>query len=241
MKSTKTRVALVGLIISLVVASVLLITVAEEQELSFPEQVIVLVNQERAKKNLSQLTLNEDLIPPANLRAKESAKKFSHTRPDGRAWSTAFDEFEIVATLRGENLAYGQKDPARVMKAWMNSTGHRKNIMHERFTALAVGLYEQKGVLYWSQLFVEILSGDLPVQAAPPPPVAADASLGPVAVVSGINLNLRSQANSKSDVITVMVDGTQVNILETVKSWSRVRMPDGTEGWASTKYLKMLD
>ena len=54
----------------------------------------------------------------------------------------------------GENIAWGQRTPEAVMKAWMNSSGHRANILNEKFTSIGVGCYEQNGVLYWTQLFI---------------------------------------------------------------------------------------
>ena len=55
----------------------------------------------------------------------------------------------------GENIAWGQKSPEEVMKGWMNSAGHRANILNERFTAIGVGYHQNnKGVNYWSQLFI---------------------------------------------------------------------------------------
>lgn len=220
----------------LVVTTLLL---AEEKKLTvedYPDEVIRLVNEERAKSGLSPLTKSATLEAPALIRAQEQEKKFSHTRPNGSSWSTVFDDFGIYATYRGENLAYGQKTPAKVMKSWMESEGHRKNIMDPRFTEIAVGIYQNGGVTYWSQLFMDgggtgqnttrgILSGE------------GISSALPIAVVDGVNLNLRSQPNTSSEVVTILLDGTEVNLLEIDKNWARVRTEDGTEGWASAKHL----
>lgn len=56
--------------------------------------------------------------------------------------------------MSGENIAYGQKSPEEVMEAWMNSPGHRANILNEKFTTIGVGYYKSaNGINYWSQLF----------------------------------------------------------------------------------------
>lgn len=196
------------------------------------DAVIALVNEARAKAGVAPVVKSDLLLPPANHRAEEAAEKFSHTRPDGTQWKTVFDEFGVESSYRGENLAYGQKTAAAVMKAWMNSTGHRKNILNARFTEMAVGYYEMNGVPYWSQLFIE---GDgTPEETVP---LVLDETQ-PTATVDGVNLNLRSKPDSDSDALMVLLDGTEMYVIGEQGSWTQVRLVDGTEGWASTKYLK---
>lgn len=115
------------------------------------KQVASLVNEERAKAGLSPLTLDAALSENAEVRAGEIVQNFSHTRPDGRSALTA-----ITSSYRsaGENIAYGQKSPEEVMNGWMNSSGHRANILNSSFTKIGVGVVESGGRLYWVQLFV---------------------------------------------------------------------------------------
>lgn len=123
-------------------------------ELSLAKQVVALVNEERAAVGLNPLIINESAMSAAAVRSKEIRQSFSHTRPDGSSFSTALKEQGISYRGSGENIAYGQRSPKEVMKAWMNSSGHRANILNEKFTSIGVGCYEANGVLYWTQLFI---------------------------------------------------------------------------------------
>ena len=114
------------------------------------EQVAALVNEERAKVGLKPLTLSAELSANAQVRAREIVSKFDHVRPDGSAFSTAVT---IAWRTVGENIAYGQTSPAAVMQAWMNSSGHRQNILGTGFDTIGVGVVESGGRLYWVQLF----------------------------------------------------------------------------------------
>ena len=78
---------------------------------------------------------------------------FSHTRPDGRSCFTALTDLGISYGGAGENIAYGQSSPEEVMTAWMNSSGHRANILNSSFTKLGVGVYKSGNTIYWVQLF----------------------------------------------------------------------------------------
>lgn len=109
------------------------------------------VNQERSAAGLSSLTYCDALQGAADTRAREIITAFSHTRPDGTQCFTAFN---VSYQAAGENIAYGYKSAASVMDGWMNSPGHRSNILSENFTQIAVGVVEENGVLYWVQLFI---------------------------------------------------------------------------------------
>ena len=97
-------------------------------------------------------TLHQGALECAQLRAEEAKKSFSHTRPNGTACFTALKEAGIDYMAAGENLAGKIKTPEKVVKAWMDSPGHRKNIMDPRFTQIGVG-YVAEGN-YWSQFFL---------------------------------------------------------------------------------------
>lgn len=125
-----------------------------ENESAFLLEVVRLVNEERAKEGLSALTLSERVQAAAMVRAAECEQSFSHTRPDGSSFSTALKEQHVTYRNAGENIAWGQRSPEEVMTAWMNSSGHRANIMNPNYTTLGVGYYENtNGTRYWCQLF----------------------------------------------------------------------------------------
>ncbi len=127
---------------------------APDSEHAFIKEVVRLVNAERAKEGLAPLTINTKVQAAAMVRAKECEQLFSHTRPDGSSFATALKEQNISYRSAGENIAWGQRSPEEVMKAWMNSSGHRANIMNPNFTTIGVGYYENaKGTDYWCQLF----------------------------------------------------------------------------------------
>jgi uncharacterized protein YkwD len=123
-------------------------------ESSFAEQVVKLVNQERAKNGLNPVTLDKTIEAAGLVRAKEIAVSFSHTRPNGSSFSTVLKEQGISYRGAGENIAMGYKTPEAVMEAWMNSDGHRANILNKNFTEIGVGHYQSEdGKNHWTQLF----------------------------------------------------------------------------------------
>lgn len=125
-----------------------------ETNLSYAEQVVKLVNAERAKAGLAALTMQSDITSAANVRAKEIKQSFSHTRPNGSSFSSVLKEQGVSFRGAGENIAYGQKTPEQVMEGWMNSSGHRANILNANFKNIGVGYYQDaRGVNYWVQLF----------------------------------------------------------------------------------------
>lgn len=118
-------------------------------------QVLELVNAARAEEGLSPLVLDPAICVAASARSQELIETFSHTRPDGTDCFTVFAEFGISYMAAGENIAAGQKTPEAVMTAWMNSPGHRKNILSSSFKKLGVGLVKTESgyKYYWTQLF----------------------------------------------------------------------------------------
>lgn len=126
----------------------------DKEENSFAEQVVKLVNAERAKAGLNALTLDKEIASAALVRAKEIETSFSHTRPDGRSFSSVLTDYGIRFSGSGENIAWGQISPEKVMEAWMNSEGHRANILNPKFTKIGVGHYQNaNGRNFWAQLF----------------------------------------------------------------------------------------
>lgn len=119
----------------------------------YAEQVAVLVNKERNAYGLQPVKVSPLLSEAANIRASELKANFSHTRPNGTSCFTAMSELGIQYRSSAENIAYGQKNPESVMNAWMNSSGHRANILNEKMEYIGVGVFYQDGVYYWSQFF----------------------------------------------------------------------------------------
>jgi len=120
---------------------------------NYASEVLRLVNVERSKAGLPALTTNQTLTSAANKRAQEIKQTFSHTRPNGSSCFTVLGEFGISYRTAGENIAYGQKTPQEVVNGWMNSPGHRANILSSNFGKVGIGVYQSNGVYYWTQLF----------------------------------------------------------------------------------------
>jgi len=121
---------------------------------TYTQQVVDLVNAERAKAGLAPLTIDANVEKAANVRANEIQTSFDHVRPNGSSFSTALREQSVNFQGAGENIAWGQKTPEEVMNAWMNSAGHRANILNKNFTHIGVGnLQNSAGTQYWVQLF----------------------------------------------------------------------------------------
>lgn len=125
---------------------------------SFEQQVFQLVNQERAKQGLSPLTWNEDLANVARAHSKDmNDRKFmDHTNPDGLSPFDRMKNYGIKYTRAAENIAAGQTTPQAVMNGWMNSSGHRANILNPNLTQIGVGYYKGNGPYktYWTQCFI---------------------------------------------------------------------------------------
>ena len=113
-----------------------------------------LVNAERQKAGVSPLSADSGLHQVAQLRAEETIVQFDHTRPNGESFYTALQQAGISYRTTGENIAMGQRTPADVMNAWMNSSGHRQNILNASYGKLGVGyVTDASGRAYWVQIF----------------------------------------------------------------------------------------
>lgn len=128
---------------------------------AYQQEVLRLVNIERQKAGVAPLTMdNTALTAAAMKRAEELEKLFEHTRPDGRDCFTVLKEYNVpfpseLSYCCGENIAWGQRTPAEVVNAWMNSPGHRANILKDRFSQIGVGYFkDQQGRANWVQLFI---------------------------------------------------------------------------------------
>lgn len=118
-------------------------------------QVLALVNAQRARAGLGSLSLDPEASKAAGVRAREIQISFSHTRPDGRDFSTALSEAGASFRASGENIAYGQRSAEQVMDVWMNSAGHRANILNPGYSRIGIGhVKDSRGVDHWVQLFL---------------------------------------------------------------------------------------
>ena len=131
------------------------ITISENEQQAVEEQVVSLVNKERAKAGLAPLTIDWELARVAKYKSQDmhDKKYFSHTSP---TYGSPFDmmkNFGISYKSAGENIAKGQTSAEQVMEAWMNSSGHRANIMNAQYTHIGVG-YVKDGN-YWTQMFIK--------------------------------------------------------------------------------------
>jgi uncharacterized protein YkwD len=127
------------------------LNISGTQNYTYASQVITLLNEQRVNNGLSPLTADSTLTAAAMQRAAETVIYFSHTRPNGSRCFTAFD-----GGWRGENIAAGQADPDEVITGWMNSTGHRENILEANYTSVGVGCFNYKGINFWVQCFSDI-------------------------------------------------------------------------------------
>ena len=130
----------------------------EQWEKDFADQVFKLTNEFRVKNGKPELKKMNALNNVAVTRAWEILYDYrsDHTRPDGKKFSTAFEECGIYYRKCGENIAAGQRSPEEVMEAWINSAGHKANILSDDFTYLAVGMYYNPNDnygYYWTQEF----------------------------------------------------------------------------------------
>ncbi len=122
----------------------------------YKAQVVALMNQERANAGVGGISQNASLDAVAQIRAQEIAQSFSHTRPNGTSCFTVLGENGIAYNYAGENIAAGYGDPASVMNGWMNSEGHRANILDGSFGQVGIGYYTDPNSgygTYWVQIF----------------------------------------------------------------------------------------
>ena len=122
---------------------------------SAAQAVLAEVNAARAQNGLSALTLDANMNRAAAVRAAELAQSFSHTRPNGSRGLTALNEAGVSYRTVGENIASGQQTAQAVVSAWMNSSGHRANILSSLFGRMGVGQATIGRRTYWVQLFAD--------------------------------------------------------------------------------------
>ena len=133
---------------------ILNIPTTDASVLSFEKEVIRLVNDIRRQNGLKELTYDWQLSRVARIKSEDmrDSKYFSHTSPTYGTPFQMMKSFGISYRSAGENIARGQATPQKVVDAWMNSSGHRANILNSSFTHIGVG-YAENG-RYWTQMFI---------------------------------------------------------------------------------------
>lgn len=133
-------------------------TSTPSSNLTYEQKVVELVNIERQKAGLAALTMDSQISNVARVKSKDMAqnKYFAHQSPTYGSAGNMLTQFGIKWSSWGENIAYGQRSPEQVVTAWMNSAGHRANILSSNFTKIGVGyVTNSNGVPYWTQIFAK--------------------------------------------------------------------------------------
>ena len=154
-RCTKTMAIVLAVVLLVGAFPICSISALETQAVTLPfsaEEFLVLLytNRQRLAAGLNPLTCTADLQTIGDIRAKEIGESFSHTRPDGSDCFSVIDSFDVSWNTIGENIAYGYPTPAAVVEGWMNSPGHRANILTENFTHIGIGASNSR----WVQFFV---------------------------------------------------------------------------------------
>lgn len=137
---------------SMAASNITKVEVTETVDYARASQVLTLINRHRAKAGLKALTMDQTLVNNAVTRASECSLYYSHTRANGKKWNTALTKSYRKAA---ENIAYGFADAQSVVNAWMNSAGHKANIMNPSYTCIGIGCVDVNGYTFWVQCFTD--------------------------------------------------------------------------------------
>lgn len=124
-----------------------------------------LLNAERAKVGARSLKMSLDLQRMAMKRAAEIAVYYDHTRPDGSSWSTLLPT--SATGLKGENIAAGTDAAEGVTNQWMNSSGHRENMLNSEYAYVGIGCFTIDDTTYWVQNFATSVGGNTTMGGGP--------------------------------------------------------------------------
>ena len=122
---------------------------ASIQSSSAASEVVRMTNSARSQNGYATLVEDGALSDAAAVRAREIARSFSHTRPSGASFSSALSESGVSYLRAGENIASGQTSASEVVNAWMNSPGHRANILNSSYSRIGSASVNIDGTLYW--------------------------------------------------------------------------------------------
>lgn len=197
----------------------------ENPELAeYAEQVAILVNRERLSNGLQPVKYSPLLSEAANVRSSELRKSFSHTRPNGSSCFTVLKEFDISYFSAAENIAYGQRTPEIVMNGWMNSSGHRANILSKNVEYIGVGVVYSNGIYYWTQLFASsdsISDAYLPDKNNETPDETTNITITTTTTVTTPTTQLTTLIQSTSKATTNITHNTQTSSTKPLTSTSQ--------------------
>ena len=129
------------------------------EELAY--EMVELINKDRAKYGREELEIDDTLMEFAAVRAEEISEKYSHTRPDGTHCTDELKNSYDNYSGYGENIYKNRNmSPETAEVGFMNSTGHRKNILNSKYIAVGVGVYELNGIYHYVQIFGRETNGD---------------------------------------------------------------------------------
>jgi uncharacterized protein YkwD len=114
------------------------------------------MNRDRVDNGLAALSCHDGLVLVARAHSEDMARRgfFDHTNPEGeRPWDRVEAAGITGWSYVGENIAYGYSTPEAVQETWMNSRGHRANILNGDYTHIGVGAFNDDGTWYWTQVF----------------------------------------------------------------------------------------
>jgi hypothetical protein len=196
---------------------------------AYANEVLNLVNKERQAAGLAPLTRAVELDRAAQKFAQYMGEAgfFSHNGPDGSTPSSRIKAEGYNGTTWGENIAAGQKDPQAVMNAWMNSSGHRANILHSAFKEIGIGVAVVPGSpmrIYWVQDFgarKTIPPGSQPSPTPTPSPTPAVPTLNSINPIKG------------KVGATIALQGT--NFGTSGKVWFAPNTEGTVQSWGDTK------
>ena len=123
------------------------IQVKGTEEYTRAKEILDLVNKERSAAGVNLLRMDYELQAAAMTRAAEISLNFDHTRPNGSSYTS------VNTKVNGENIAYNIKDATDIMNLWMNSEGHKNNILYADYKSIGIGCFKNGEVYYWVQLF----------------------------------------------------------------------------------------
>ena len=132
---------------------------SEEMVDSYCRIIVNAVNDARVENGLPEVAILPEISGYAKTSAEEIVESFSHTRPDGRGWSTVMKDDGFFYNTAAENIAAGNYSPVATFEQWMNSEGHYKNIMKSDITHIAISyVYDPSSMYqhYWSMLVIGV-------------------------------------------------------------------------------------
>lgn len=132
--------------------------ISDDSDLTFKNELLRLVNEERQKQGVAPLELDDALCRAAQIRSGELVQKVSHERPNGDSWNTCLSDENISYRVAAENIAAGFAAPEKVFSAWLNSDGHRKTMLSPEFNKIGIGYTfsnDSEYKNYWDQLFTD--------------------------------------------------------------------------------------